>query len=110
MVEIPFGIKPAGITSSYWSKNLKWPVKKIWVISRNITPKKIPVAQYVTKLLLYYYRHQSHCMYVSKSCGELIQYTANIFDVIFTVFNCVPISTVISLYGLHLIAAPSTVE
>jgi hypothetical protein len=37
-------------------------------------------------------------------------YTANIFDVIFTVFNCVPISTVISLYCLHLIAAPSTVE
>ena len=36
--------------------------------------------------------------------------TANIFEVIFTVFNCVPISTVVSLYGLHLIAAPSTVE
>ena len=36
--------------------------------------------------------------------------TANIFEVIFTVFNCVPISTVISLYGLHLIAAPSTVK
>ena len=39
-----------------------------------------------------------------------ILYTANIFEVIFTVFNCVPISTVVSLYGLHLIAAPSTVE
>ena len=38
------------------------------------------------------------------------RYTANIFNVIFTVFKCVPISTVISLYGLHLIAAPSTVE
>ena len=37
-------------------------------------------------------------------------YTANIFEVILTVFNCVPISTVISLYGLHLIAAPSTVK
>ena len=37
-------------------------------------------------------------------------YTANIFEVIFTVFNCVLISTVISLYGLHLIAAPSTTE
>ena len=37
-------------------------------------------------------------------------YTANIFNVIFTVFKCVPISTVISLYGLHLIAAPSTFE
>ena len=36
-------------------------------------------------------------------------YTANIFEVIFTVFNCVPISTVILLYGLHFIAAPSTV-
>ena len=29
---------------------------------------------------------------------------------IFTVFNCVPLSTVISLYCLHSIAAPSTVE
>ena len=29
---------------------------------------------------------------------------------IFTVLKCLPISTVISLYGLHLIAAPSTVE
>ena len=38
-----------------------------------------------------------------------VLYTANIFKVIFTVFNCVPISTVISLYGLHLIAAPTTV-
>jgi hypothetical protein len=28
--------------------------------------------------------------------------TANIFNVIFTVFKCVPISTVISLYGLLL--------
>ena len=36
--------------------------------------------------------------------------TANIFKVIFTVFSCVPISTVILLNGLHLIAAPSTVE
>ena len=41
---------------------------------------------------------------------DLLDYTANIFEVIFTVFNCVPISTVVSLYGLHLIAAPSTVE
>ena len=37
-------------------------------------------------------------------------YTANIFNVFFTVCKCVPISTVISLYGLHLIAAPSAVE
>ena len=36
-------------------------------------------------------------------------YTANIFEVIFTVFNCVRISTVIMLYGLHFIAAPSKV-
>ena len=44
--------------------------------------------------------------------GQIWQqmYTANIFDVIFTVFNCVRLSTVISLYGLHLIAAPSTME
>ena len=34
----------------------------------------------------------------------------NIFDVIFTVFNCVRLSPVISLYGLHLIVAPSTAE
>ena len=39
-----------------------------------------------------------------------IVHTANIFEAIFTVFNCVLISTVISLYGLHLIAAPSTVK
>ena len=38
------------------------------------------------------------------------QYTANIFKVIFTVFNCVRLSTVVSLYGLHLIAAPSTIK
>ena len=37
-------------------------------------------------------------------------HTANIFKIIFTVFGCVPITTVISLYGLHLIAAPSTVK
>ena len=36
--------------------------------------------------------------------------TANIFKVIFTVFNCVRLSTVVSLYGLHLIAAPSTIK
>ena len=36
--------------------------------------------------------------------------TENIFNVIFTVFKYVPISTVISLYCLHLIATPSTVE
>ena len=40
---------------------------------------------------------------------KFLTYTANIFEVIFTVFNCVPISTVILLYGLHFIAAPSTV-
>ena len=34
-----------------------------------------------------------------------ISCTANIFNVIFTVFKCVPISTVISLYSLHLIDA-----
>ena len=41
---------------------------------------------------------------------NVLCYTANIFDVIFMVFNCVPIFTLISLHGLHLIAAPSTVE
>ena len=39
-----------------------------------------------------------------------VQYTANIFKVIFTVFNCVRLSTVVSLYGLHLIAAPITIR
>ena len=33
--------------------------------------------------------------------------TANIFNVIFTIFTGVPLSTVIPLYYLHLIAAPS---
>ena len=37
-------------------------------------------------------------------------YNANIFNIIFTLFTCVPLSTVISLNCLHLIAAPSTVE
>jgi hypothetical protein len=37
-------------------------------------------------------------------------YTANIFNVIFTLFTGIPLSTVISLYILHLIIAPSTVE
>ena len=37
-------------------------------------------------------------------------HTANIFDVIFTVLKCVWLSTVLSLHGLLLIAAPSTVE
>ena len=40
----------------------------------------------------------------------LDKHTANIFKVIFTVFNCVRLSTVVSLYGLHLIAAPSTIK
>ena len=46
----------------------------------------------------------------SKISSEWLLLTANILEVIFTVFNCVPISTVVTLYGLHLIAAPSTVE
>ena len=37
-------------------------------------------------------------------------HTANIFNVIFIVFMCVPYFNVIPLYGLHLITAPSTVE
>ena len=36
--------------------------------------------------------------------------TANIFVVFFTVFSCVRISTVISQYGLHSIAAQNTVD
>ena len=42
--------------------------------------------------------------------GGSMVYTANIFEVIFTVFNFVRLSTVVSLYGLHLIAAPSTIK
>ena len=41
------------------------------------------------------------------------EYTANIFVAIFTVFRYVPIlkvAVLVSLYGLHLIAAPITVE
>ena len=41
---------------------------------------------------------------------RLITYTANIFNVVLTVFTCVPFSNVIPLYGLHLITAPCTVE
>ena len=36
--------------------------------------------------------------------------TANIFKVIFTVFNVSDFPTAVSLYGLHLIAAPSTIK
>ena len=39
-----------------------------------------------------------------------ILHTANIFNIIFTLFTSVPFPTVIPLYGLHLITAPSTVE
>ena len=46
----------------------------------------------------------------SKQLIVVPTHTANIFNLIFTVSKCVPISTVISLYGLHLIAAPSTFE
>ena len=42
--------------------------------------------------------------------GPGVGCTANIFNVVFTVFKRVPISTVISLYGLHLVVALSTVE
>ena len=41
---------------------------------------------------------------------ECHNHTANIFNVFFTLFTCVPLSTVIPLYCLHLITAPSTVE
>ena len=47
--------------------------------------------------------------YAGTRCKRKWYSTANIFEVIFTVFNCVRISTVISLYGLHFTAAPSTV-
>ena len=39
-------------------------------------------------------------MYSLQKCKNM--YIANIFDVIFTVFKCVWLSTVILLYGLHL--------
>ena len=42
-------------------------------------------------------------VYKKLEISELSECTANIFNVIFTVFKCVPISTVISLYILHLI-------
>ena len=68
-----------------------------------------------------FYRHSwntflvQFCAYIKQKQNKFIKmfekcYTANIFNVSFTVFKCVPISTVISLYGLHLIAAQSTVE
>ena len=72
---------------------------------------KIQAPASVVRGRLYYI----HCGVTgSKSSGNYqywdLQYTANIFNVIFTLFTCVPLSTVISLYCLHLIAAPSTVE
>ena len=55
---------------------------------------------------------ESYLVTVCKSMNLLnfSTYTANIFNVIFTVFTCVPFSNVIPLYGLHLVIAPSTVE
>ena len=50
-----------------------------------------------------------HSIYI-RSVRPYVHHTANIFDVIFTDFKCVRLSTVVSLYGLHLIAAPSTAE
>ena len=51
----------------------------------------------------------SNCVAEKKIC-KAQPHTANIFVALFTVFHCVPISTVILtvilLYGLHLIAAP----
>ena len=41
-----------------------------------------------------------------RNCSHI----ANIFNVIFTLFMCVPLSTVIPLYCLHIITAPSAVE
>ena len=41
----------------------------------------------------------------SSHFSYFLQHTANIFNVIFTLFTCVPLFTVISLYCLHLIAA-----
>ena len=38
-------------------------------------------------------------VYKKLEISELSECTANIFNIIFTVFKCVPISTVISLYG-----------
>ena len=70
----------------------------------------------IVYLDIFFHFLYSFCLYIcvlNKRCTiqrlSLFVYTANIFKVIFTVFNCVRISTVISLYGLHFIAAPSTV-
>ena len=41
---------------------------------------------------------------------NLLPCTANIFKVIFTVFNVSDFPTAVSLYGLHLIAAPITIN
>ena len=46
------GVKTVGITSSYLSKNLKWPVKKNIRHIEKYHSKKIPVAQSVSKLML----------------------------------------------------------
>ena len=49
-------------------------------------------------------------VYKKLEISELSECTANIFNVIFTVFKCVLISTVILLYGLHLIALYSPMQ
>ena len=61
---------------------------------------------------LYYVVHCTTGTFINIKFTEYSQTrcTANIFKVIFTVFNCVRLSTVVSLYGLHLIAAPSTIK
>ena len=65
--------------------------------------------EFLSNYLLDSQDHVKRYLFVSV-CFCLFNCTANIFNVIFTVFKYVPISTVISLYGLHFIAAPSTVE
>ena len=64
----------------------------------------------VATLIVMFSLQVNNLYFFSRKDLDHIAYTANIFDVIFTVFNCVRLSTVISLYGLHLIAAPSTTE
>ena len=66
-----------------------------------------------SNLKLFSWPHTCKCFKALKWSSPLKKIktcTANIFEVIFTVFSCVRLSTVISLYGLHLIAAPSTTE
>ena len=87
-------------------------VQVFWEIHLNLT--KIPnfISKHLEILSCFWglLRIWMYTTYLVTLYTRIDMYTANIFKVIFTFFNCVRLSTVVSLYGLHLIAAPSTIK